>query len=211
MAVAGSVSFVAPVFACIIASSPPERIVASEFTRIGAPALTASGDYVYFTKLNADSRVQIRRQRLPNGQSEVFVPATAQEASRPQLSPDGRWIAFLTSEAGSTEVHVRSTDVEHSEDWRVAACTSGRTALRWSHAGDELFYVANGVMMAVRVTTAGSFSFQPPRPLFNLNGLLSASFDVGADGRFLMVRPRPALRPRSELVMLERWTDLLRK
>jgi len=31
----------------------------------------------------------------------------------------------------------------------------------------------------------------------------------GSDGRFLMVRPRPDLRPRTELVMLERWTDVL--
>ena len=38
---------------------------------------------------------------------------------------------------------------------------------------------------------------------------LGAVFDVGPDGRFLMIRRRPDLRPPTELIMLERWTDLL--
>jgi hypothetical protein len=38
---------------------------------------------------------------------------------------------------------------------------------------------------------------------------LEPAFDVAPDGRFLMIRPRPALRPPTELIMLERWTDLL--
>lgn len=42
-----------------------------------------------------------------------------------------------------------------------------------------------------------------------VSGGLKPVFDVAPDGRFLMLRWRPKLRPPTELVMLERWTDLL--
>jgi hypothetical protein len=62
--------------------------------------------------------------------------------------------------------------------------------------------------MAVRVTTSPSFETGPARALFSTAGLDQA-FDVGVDGRFLMIRRRPDRRKPTTLVMLERWTDLL--
>ena len=62
--------------------------------------------------------------------------------------------------------------------------------------------------MAVKLTTSPTIVVGRSHALFPI-GSFQSHFDVDAEGRFLMIRNRPDLRARSELVMLERWTDLL--
>ncbi len=63
----------------------------------------------------------------------------------------------------------------------------------WSRDGTELFYVQDGRrMMAVKVTTEPTFSAERPEMLFEGNFYLhppgDQSYDVAADGRFLMLQ-----------------------
>jgi hypothetical protein len=63
-------------------------------------------------------------------------------------------------------------------------------------------------MRATHVSTSPSFDVGVTRALFRTTGL-KGSFDVGADGRFLLIRWRNDLQRPTELMMLERWQDLL--
>ncbi len=189
-------------------AAPPERVVPSEFAWIGHPAPAPDGDHVYHARDVAGATRQIVRHSLSGGPMDTVATVAGGGALRPQVSPDGRWLAYLSSGSGRLEVHVRSTDAARSEDWPIAQAADRGTAIRWSRAGNELFYVAHDSMMAVRVSSTPSFAAGTPRALFPTSGLQPV-FDLGRDGRFLMIRQRPDLRPPTELVMLERWTDLL--
>jgi tRNA A-37 threonylcarbamoyl transferase component Bud32 len=187
-------------------AAPPELVVGTAFTSLGHTMLAGSGDELYYDKSIGGTR-RILRYSL-SSRASAIMPVTGAATARPRLSPDGRWLAFLWSSAGRTEIHVRSADSTRSEEWRVADYARTGTTIRWSHAGDELFYVAGDSMYAARVSGTPTFTAEAPRALFATTGLVP-DFDLGSDGRFLMIRTRPDLRPPTEVTMLERWMDLL--
>ncbi len=117
-----------------------------------------------------------------------------------RFSPDGRWVAYASSESGKFEVYVRPFDSSSVGGAPSAAATSiagkwmvskdgGNTPL-WRSDGKELFYLgANGTAMAVAVNTSGVFQAGIPKALFKVpNGVIF--WDASADGKkFLMAAP----------------------
>jgi serine/threonine protein kinase/Tol biopolymer transport system component len=117
-----------------------------------------------------------------------------------QLSPDGRWLAYLSDESGRAEVYVqRFSPAEAGAGkpiagkWQVS--TAGGAQPRWRGDGKEMFYVApDRKLMSVEVTGEGeTFRRTAPRALFELRANLAASglyvyrYAPAADGtRFLV-------------------------
>jgi dipeptidyl aminopeptidase/acylaminoacyl peptidase len=107
----------------------------------------------------------------------------------PQISPDGRWLAYESNESspGHREVYVRPCpDVESGEKWQVST-NGGRNPL-WSPDGRTLFYVGPDGAMAVPVETDPTFRLETPKKLFSGPYL---GWDVSPDGkRFLLIREK---------------------
>jgi len=108
-----------------------------------------------------------------------------------QVSPDGRWIAFVSGQSGRNEVCVSSFP-EVRGTWSVST-TGGRTP-RWQRDGRTLFYArSDGVVMATEVTPGtGSFSVGASLPVSERQlaaTLLTATYAVFPDGqRFVTAR-----------------------
>lgn len=123
------------------------------------------------------------------------------------VSPDGKWIAYLSNESGRFEVYVRSFPVAGGQ-WQIS--TSGGTMPLWSPDGRELFYVsADAKLMSVAVTTTGAeFQAEIPRELFTvrLRDDTSAQYDVSPDGKRFLLN---AIAPRTDapLTLLVNWQD----
>ena len=123
------------------------------------------------------------------------------------VSPDGKWIAYLSNESGRFEVYVRSFPVAGAQ-WQIS--TSGGTMPVWSPDGRELFYVsADAKMMSVPVTTTGSaFEAEMPRELFpvRLRDDSSAQYDISPDGKRFLLN---AIAPRTDapLTLLVNWQE----
>ena len=78
-------------------------------------------------------------------------------------------------------------DVEGGR-WQVS--TAGGRDPVWSADGSELFFREGGRLMAASVDTAAGFSRATPEALFEFDyftGNAGRNYDVGPDGRFLMV------------------------
>ena len=135
-------------------------------------------------------------------------------ALQPALSPDGRWIAYMSAESGVSEVYVRPFP-----DWKSArrlVSSGGGVDPRWSRDGRELLYRdPSPAMIAVPVMAGAAFATGVPKRLlsgqpYGQGG--GASFDVSPDGqRFLMTRPVgvTAQRP-DELVVVQNFFEELR-
>jgi hypothetical protein len=115
-----------------------------------------------------------------------------------QLSPNGRWIAYRSTESGRPEIYVQGFTLDSSQPhgkWQIS--TAGGELPRWRRDGKELFYHYNNTFYAVDVKADGaSFEVGIPRPLFDAatvpSGGTSASapFVVTKDGqRFLILTP----------------------
>jgi eukaryotic-like serine/threonine-protein kinase len=121
------------------------------------------------------------------------IVATGFKASGAALSPDSRWLAYVSNEQGADEVFVRPFPDVNGGKWQVSS--GGGSAPLWAHNGRELFYVANGKMHVVRIHTGPPFSAESPQVLFTIPDGLRAGSPVGGtfaitpdDRRFLMVR-----------------------
>ena len=83
------------------------------------------------------------------------------------FSPDGRWIAFSSTETGRSEIYVTSFPPSERR-WRISA--GGGSQSRWRRDGEELFYLApDQSLMAVRFQGQGSdIEVGPARKLFEI-------------------------------------------
>jgi Tol biopolymer transport system component len=115
--------------------------------------------------------------------------------AHPQLSPDGKWLAYVSQQTGVPEIYVRPFQGPGGP-WQVS--TDGGLYPRWRRDGKELFFYLQNALIAADIRVTGS-SVEPgvPRTLFNLpppNAQFAHSdyirFAVTADGqRFLFSLP----------------------
>ena len=181
-----------------------EKLVTLGQAPLGAAFLAASpdGKYLAYARLDPAAKmslyvVDLRGDRKPY----PFLPA-AVNGSAPAFSPDGKWLAFESTQSGRNEVYITPFP-DGGAQYQVS--TNGGERPAWSHTGKEMFYRENLTLMSVSVnSTAGKVKLGTPTPLFevaarNLNGRWYA---VSADGRFLMnTTPASAQTHRFELVV----------
>ena len=110
----------------------------------------------------------------------------------PDVSRDGRWIAYQSNESGQGEIYVRPFPNVDDGKWQISRA-GGATPL-WAPDGRELFYRSLGddSLMVVPIDTEPTFNPGNPEPLFESRHLggggADRHFDVDPDGqRFLMV------------------------
>ena len=125
-----------------------------------------------------------------NGKPEQVLATEFNERS-PSLSPDGRWIAYVSDELGKDEVYVRPC-TGHAGKWLISK--DGGSEPLWSADGREIFYRKAYQMWSVPVETTPTFKHGGPVLLFEgrydlaRNPSGSRHYDVSPDGkRFVMV------------------------
>jgi Tol biopolymer transport system component len=131
-----------------------------------------------------------------------------------RVSPDGRWIAYVSEEAGRAEVSVRRIDGTPARE--VVSADGGDQPV-WRRDGGELFFVdPEGRLMAVRMKTGaeaapmqGAPAVVPiPRVGF---GHFGTQYDVSPDGqRFYLLDRRRDPAP-AEILFISGWQRLLRR
>ncbi len=124
------------------------------------------------------------------------------------LSPDRRYVAYTSTETGTDEIFVESFPPGTGK-WQVSG--EGGMCPVWSRDGTEIFFVRGSTMMAVEVDAGAIFRSGAPRSLFSggyhLCNPPRRHFDVGPDGRFVVVgRNLVSSEPR-ELVVLDGWVS----
>ena len=155
-----------------------QRVVAlDDWSRSGVLLYHTAGESALFARNRDGEEIEAAR----------VVTGTVDQG---RFSPDGRFIAFNSSESGRHHVSVVPFPPT-GERWTLAG---GGVQPVWSEDGTELFYLTlDARLMAVRVPRSGPFSRNaPPQQLFQTE--LSANsnveeYAVHADGRFLMAVP----------------------
>jgi eukaryotic-like serine/threonine-protein kinase len=185
-------------------AASPEKLVTLEKGQLGAAFLAASpeGKYLAYVRLDATARMSIYVIDLRGDRKPTPFLAPSANVSAPAFSPDGKWLAYESTQSGRNEVYITPFPVGGAQ-YQIS--TNGGERPAWSHTGKEMFYRENLRLMSVNVNTAGSkVELGTPVPLFevaarNLNGRWYA---VSPDGRFLMnTTPASAQTQRFELVL----------
>jgi eukaryotic-like serine/threonine-protein kinase len=128
------------------------------------------------------------------------------------LSPNGRWLAYVSTETGTPQVFMQTFP---DAALRYQVSSRGGAEPQWRADGRELFFVApDGQMMATPVTMDPAFMLGTPVPLFRTrfpapSGPYRRQYAVSKDGqRFLMVSAPESVPPTAIHVVLD-WRALL--
>ncbi|MFL5640073.1 MAG: hypothetical protein ACJ78M_11920, partial [Gemmatimonadaceae bacterium] len=150
----------------------------------------------------------------PGVDTVMPVVATRFSEGSPAFSPNGRWLAYFSNEAGQDDIYVVPFPNTRAGKWQIS--TGGGTEPVWSHSGCELFYRdASGNLVAVEVNTSPTFSLGRTTTLFPAAGFNSLRFTPQYavsqdDRRFLMVRSLDTSTP-DKLIVVENWFEELKK
>jgi serine/threonine-protein kinase len=148
---------------------------------------------------------------------EVFLQ-TASDERYPSFSPDGRWLAYVSSESGSFQVYVRAFP-DAGGQWQISI--AGGAYPMWSHKGRELFFESldNHIMVAGYTVQGDSFVPDKPRlwseraPTKTLIGIKNV--DLAPDGkRVVALVPAEGgetQQSQHHVVFLENFFDELRR
>ena len=135
---------------------------------------------------------------LSNGGRGPLVPVVADrfETRFPAVSPDGKWLAYVSNQLGGDQVFVRRLS---GGDSTLQVSTRGGTEPLWSPDGKELFYrdIRSQYLIAQSIRADSGLALTGRRALFPIGdmvaGFTHANYDVSPDGRtFVMVRRAPS-------------------
>jgi dipeptidyl aminopeptidase/acylaminoacyl peptidase len=147
----------------------------------------------------------------------LFAQPTLNETD-PAISPDGRWLAYVTNETGTDQVYL--TDFPGmARRWQVS--DGGGNHPAWHPGGRELFFTGASVaepftLWSVALTPEAPDPPERPRLLFEspdiFTQLVGTPYDVAPDGgRFLILRKRPVDRTAiARLTVVANWLGEVR-
>ena len=108
-----------------------------------------------------------------------------------ELSPDGRWVAYVSSETGQSEIYVHPFP---GPGGKIRVSTQGGLSVRWSRNGKELFYMGSGTegnLYAVDVQPGPELHLGLPRVL--VKATFGTTWDPAPDGKKFLIEQSVAL------------------
>ena len=122
----------------------------------------------------------------------IPLVATEFQETAPAVSPDGRWLAYVSDETGRAEVYV--SPFPNVDDGRWLVSTDGGSEPVWAHSGRELFYRnAAQELISVQILPSNVFTMGEQQTLFSTRpyttDIYHQMYDVSLDDqRFVMIR-----------------------
>jgi Tol biopolymer transport system component len=125
----------------------------------------------------------------------------------PDVSPDGKWLAYVSEYSGSDEVYV-TTFPETGSRFKVS--NGGGHSPVWSPDGRTLYYVSGLSMMAASIETEPRFRVTERKTLFDgryVQYRWSRQYDIHPDGKRFLLIENPL---RGNVEVVTRWFDEIR-
>ncbi len=120
-------------------------IAASEYTK-GAGSWSPDGKFLAFEERHPDTLSDIWVLSVEGNRTPQALMRERFNEYEPVFSPNGRWLAYVSDEAGRDEVYVRSFP---GLAGKQPISTGGGRYPVWSRDGRELFYLSGNKMMYV--------------------------------------------------------------
>jgi len=158
----------------------------------------------------------------PTHKAELLLSAAGMDFD-PEVSPDGKWLAYHSNISGEFQVYVRPFPNVQAGRWQISTLGGSRAA--WSRTGRELLYLdQEGLLTSVAIPAVpgATFTAGPPVKILNrkyyagasLLGLDLRAYDVSSDGqRFLMIKESASVPRQAQevnLVLVLNWVEELR-
>jgi serine/threonine protein kinase len=189
-------------------------------SRLPAFASSWSGDGTRIVSVRIDpaTRDDLYVDYLQDGRAERLPMNTAANEYQAVVSPDDRWVAYVTDESGRDEVWVASFP---SGQTRRQVSVNGGTSPQWTDRGRELAYLSERKWLTIRsfAGTHNDLALGTPHELFDAAAFVETTplvtptanaYAAAVDGRRFLAAVRandPSVPP---IQLIVNWRTLLR-
>ena len=186
-------------------------------------SFTADGKRLAFFEANPETAFDLWTMPLESegaglraGKPEVFLQTPADERF-PSFSPDGRWLAYSSTESGIFQVYVRAFP-DKGGKWQIS--NGGGLFPVWSHNGRELFFRTEDQRIMVADYTFKGDAFLPEKPRVwsetrLANTGLSQNYDLAPDGKRIAALMRAEVpgeqQGQTHVIFLKNFFDEVRR
>jgi eukaryotic-like serine/threonine-protein kinase len=177
----------------MLANGSGTPVTASEDLVSAVRDWSPDGHTILIQQQNSSTGFDVMSLEVTGGPQALKPVLNSQfDEGMPRLSPDGRWLAYISNESGRGEVYVVPFP-GRSGRWQISsngAGTGGMVAmsLTWSRDGKQLYFRdLTGALMVVDVQVQGTeFHSGLPRQIFTAPGG-ARPIDTAPDGRILVM------------------------
>ncbi len=178
-----------------------ERLTEQGVSLEGPHSITPDGRVILF-----GLRSSIATVTPPSTDVHTLVSGTA-TMTDPRVSPDGRYLAYQSSESGRLEVWVTEYPPKPTRRWRVS--TAGGTLPRWGRDSRELFFVDQTGLMVAPIS--GVLAHAVASRLWTTPGEQVLDYDIAPGGqRFLVILEKRSATIAPRLIVVRNWLEELR-
>lgn len=171
------------------------------------------GSAIVLTEISPTAAGDIFLLSVKSERQPESLLATPNDEYNGMLSPDGRWLAYVSYESGQEAVYVRSF---RGPGGRTQVSGGVGSEPLWAPNGRELFYRSGNGLMAVDVVSGPTFRAGKPKVVFRGNfdhgpeGM--NNYDITPDGqRFVMIKEAAPPAASGQLVIVLHWFEELKR
>jgi len=177
-------------------------------TRMYVDEWTKDGEYLIIDNLTLGAQSDLLVVPLKGDKKPWKYLDSKFDEYEASVSPDGKWLAYLTNESGTYQGYVRSFPGKEGK-WQIS--TDVIEEPRWSPDGKTIYYRKGSQLVSVSVSTSPTFSAGIPKLLISgfpsMNVDSGISYDITSDGKyFITTTPVKGSTLKSISIVLN-WTD----
>jgi Tol biopolymer transport system component len=142
---------------------------------------TPDGHEMIFSRLNKDTGWDLYAAAVEGDRKVRPLVVAPFNQNQARLSPDGKWLAYVSDESGQPEVFLQAMNDATN---RAQVSTEGGASPRWTRVGNELLFTSKTRIMSVKLAGNG-LNLGKPVALFEDKRAWNG-YDIAADGRLVV-------------------------
>lgn len=170
----------------LTASGKEEKLWEASGIHIYLDNISRDGRYVFFGAQDPKTGFDIYYMDLKGDRKSQPLITGPYNEQNPALSPDDKWLAYISNESGGLELYVTPFPAAGSK-WQVSS--GGATGANWSPDGKNLRYIFAGKVYNVELRMNGAKpEFSAPKELLTLPPFVALLSLLQDDKRILGLR-----------------------
>jgi len=185
----------------------PEPVLITESSRVVPGGFSPDGNKLLFYERGSNWDIGILNFGIAD--SIDMLANSSFDEFMPRVSPNGKYVVYVSRESGDSEIYVRKMDGTGGK-WQIS--TEHARNPMWRGDGKELFYLTmDDRVMAVPVKTQGDFEAGNSVELFAARihrpFNMTKPIDVTADGQKFLLNVEVSDTDPGEIVVVQNWAE----
>jgi eukaryotic-like serine/threonine-protein kinase len=164
---------------------------------------TGDGREVLFGRQNKESGWDIYAASIQGGHKARLLVEAPFNQTDARVSPDGKWLAYVSDESGQNEVFVQALN---DPGTRLQISRDTGSDPRWARSGKELLYLSKERLVSVKFVPGATLNPGKATVLFEDKRDWSG-YDVAHDGRLLVAREVGEKSSGAQINVVLHWFD----